>query len=96
MANTEQTVQNMMAHGLYKADRVAAFAMDKAKSIEPSVAQVKYRDDLYKFIVEKGVARDNFKLGRTKQMISKDIRSFWTIISKHRLEDEWNRRANDG
>lgn len=94
--NTELKKQNMVAHGLYKADRVAAFAKDKATSIEPSVAQIKYRDELYKFVVEKGVAANNFKLGRTKKMIFKDINAFKTIIGKHGLWDEWKRRAADG
>lgn len=94
--NTEQTICNMIAHGLYKADRVKAFATEKAKSKEPSVAQVNYRNELYKFGKEKGVVRDGFKLGRTKQDIGRDIRALWTIIDKNGLSDEWNRRADNG
>ena len=62
---------------------------ENAKSIEPTINQVKYRDDLYEFCVEKGLVREGFKLGRTKQTIRSNIRALMTIIRKNGLVDEF-------
>jgi len=94
--NSMMTKRNMVALGLGERYNIDTFAKEKAASIEPSVAQKKYRDELYKFVAEKGIVRDSFKLGRTKQMIGRDIRSLHTIITKHGLWDEWERRADNG
>lgn len=94
--NREQTKQNMIASGRYKDERVVAYAKEQASNIVPSIEQKEYRDALYMFLRGKGIVRDGFKLGKTRQMIHRDIRALYTIITKHGLWDEWNRRADNG
>ena len=94
MLNTEQSIQNAIAHGLYKTDHVMAIVKEQSRSIEPSVSQVAYRDALYKFLLEKGVVREGFPLGRSKSGITSNIRAYWTLIRKHGLVDEWMGRGD--
>lgn len=86
----------MIASGAYKSEQVAAYAKERASNIVPSIAQKEYRDALYMFLREKGIVHDGFKLGKTRRMMHTNIRAFSTIITKHGLWDEWNRRAVDG
>jgi hypothetical protein len=70
-------------------DRSKKIAKDKAKSVEPSISQLKYRDELYKFLVEKGIVGDGFRLGRTKQAIRSSISALLTLLKKHGLDEEF-------
>ena len=81
---------NRYKNGEYKPlDHSLQIARDKARSIEPSIKQLQYRDNLYDFCLQKGIVREGFQLGRTKQGISSDIRALITILQKNGLTDEF-------
>ena len=87
--NTYQKKDNIFKNGWYHPDHSKAMANEKKTSKVPTMKQVKYRDDLYNFCVQKGLLRDGFPLARTKQGITSNIRAFRTIIKKNGLEDEF-------
>ena len=86
--NTVHAKNNRYKNGEYNPHQSASMAKDKAKSIVPTLSQVKYRDDLYRFCVERKLISSSFKLGRTKQTISSNIRAFITVVKKHGLLEE--------
>lgn len=87
--NTVHAKNNRYKNGWYNPSYSNQIAKEKAESIEPSLKQVKYRDDLYKFCLQKGIVREGFRLGRTKQTIRSNIAAFQTIIRKNGLVDEF-------
>lgn len=70
-------------------DHSLQIAKEKARSIEPSIKQLQYRDNLYEFCLQKGIVGEYFKLSRTKQGISSDIRALITILEKNGLAGEF-------
>ena len=74
---------------MYDANHSIQIVKQKAKSIEPSTKQLKYRNDLYRFCLQKGLVRKDFPLGRTKQDIKANIYAFNTILRKNGLADEF-------
>ena len=87
--NTIQAKNNRYKNGEYNPNRSIRLAKDKAKSIEPSIKQVKYRDDLYNFCVQKGLIRDSFNLQQTRNGIKANIYALITILKKNGLTDEF-------
>lgn len=87
--NMEQAKHNRFKNGEYNPSHSKAIAKDKAKSIEPTQKQVQFRDDLYKFCLQKGLVKDGFRIYRTKQGINTNIRAFITILEKNGLADEF-------
>ena len=95
--NFTQYKNNRFKNGEYHPSYSVQIEREKASSIEPTQKQVQYRDDLHKFCIQKGIVKDSFKIRRTKQGISSDIRAFITILKKHGFEDEFfGRSAEDG
>ena len=80
---------NIYKNGEYHPDNSVALAREKGRNIAPTVAQAKYRDDLLAFCKEKGLIREGFKIRRTEQGISSNIRAFITILKKNGLDDEF-------
>lgn len=72
-------------YNIHSADRVKA-AQSK---IIPTMPQIKYRNVLYQFCLQKGVIREGFPLGRTRSQITSNIRAFITILRKNGLEKEF-------
>lgn len=95
--NRYQAKNNIYKNGWWHPDNSVALAIDKRKSKAPTMDQLKYRDDLYEFCVQKGVLKDGFPLGRTKSGLQSNIRAFITILKKNGLADEFfERRKEDG
>ena len=76
-------------NGEYNPHVSAIMAREKATSIEPTKKQVKFRDDLHKFCLQKGVVGEGFRISRTKQGISANIRAFISVLKKNGLLDEF-------
>ena len=95
--NTYLFKDNLFKNGEYGHNHSEAMAKEKRRSKVPTTAQAKYRDNLYKFCVEKGILRDGFPLGRTKCAMQSNIRALITIIKKNGLEEEFfgERKDND-
>lgn len=93
--NTYLTKNNIYKNGEWHPCHSKAMAVEKSKSILPTKDAVEYRDALYKFCVEKGIVGDSFRLGRTKQAISANIRAFITILNKHGLADEFFKKEKE-
>lgn len=87
--NAVHAKNNRYKNGEYNPSYSFRWAKEQAKSIEPSINLVKYRDDLYKFCVQNGLIREGFKLGRTKQAIKSNIYGLKTILRKNGLADEF-------
>ena len=84
---------NRYKNGEYDPHYSTAIARGKAKNIEPSISQLQYRDDLYKFCVEKGIRMDRFHLGRTKKEIRANIYALISILKKNSLDEEFFGKA---
>ena len=80
---------NTYKNGEYNPDHSRQMAREKAKSIAPSIKQLQYRDALYDFCLQKGIVREGFRLGRTKQGIHTNIRALISILEKNGLADEF-------
>lgn len=87
--NSVHARNNRYKNGEYNPSRATAIAREKASSICPTQKQVQYRDALYKFCIQKGLVGAGFKIGRTRQAITSNIRAFITILKKNGLEDEF-------
>lgn len=87
--NTFQFKNNTYKNGEYDPSYSKRMVKDNAKSIEPSVKQLEYRDALYKFCVQKGLVREGFKLGRTKQNMRANISALIGILRRNGLMDEF-------
>lgn len=87
--NTYQYKDNLYKNGEWKLDRSEAMAKENRRSKVPTAKQQKYRDELYKFCLQKGVLKDGFPLARTKCGMQSNIRAFITILKKNGLEDEF-------
>ena len=93
--NTVHAKNNRYKNGEYNPDHSLHIAREKARSIEPYIKQLKYRDNLYEFCLQKGLMREDFKLRRTKQGISSAIRALITILEKNGLADEFFAEVTD-
>lgn len=91
--NTFVSRGNIYKNGNYHPDHSAKLSKDMAKNKIPSMKQVKYRDDLYKFCLNNGIVKD-FKLGRTRQNVHSNIRAFITIIEKNGLWEKFLEQAS--
>ena len=89
IVNTVHVKNNRYKNGWYNPSYSNMIAKEKAKSIEPTQKMVQYRDTLYKYCLQKGLVRDGFKIRRTKQGISSDIRALLTVLRKNGLADEF-------
>lgn len=87
--NGVQYKNNIYRNGEYSPNRSRQIAKEKARSIEPGLKQLKYRDDLYKFCIEKEIVSEGFSLYRTKQGIRANIRALISIIKKNGLTEEF-------
>ena len=87
--NMTQTKNNIYKNGEYNPDHSRQIAKEKAKSIVPTSNQVKFRDDLYDFCIQKGIVREGFTVRRTKQGINANIRALLSILSKNGLREEF-------
>lgn len=87
--NFVQAKNNRYKNGEYNPNRSIQIAKEKASSIEPTRKQVQYRDALYKFCLQKGIVGEGFRIYRTKQGISANIRAFKSILRKNGLADEF-------
>lgn len=95
--NTVHAHNNRYKNGEYKPSYSIAIVKDKAMSIEPSQKQVQYRDNLYKFLLEKGIVMDRFKLARTRQGVRSNIYALISLLKKNGLDVEFfGRGAEDG
>jgi hypothetical protein len=95
--NTVQLKNNIYKNGEYERHISNRMAKEKAKAIEPTLAELKLRDALRKFCTEKGLIRDGFRIGRTKQGIRSNIHAFFTILEKNGLKDEFFKEyCNEG
>ena len=92
--NIIHTKNNIYKSGKYIPAHRIKTQYDKAKEIEPTSKKIKYRDDLYKFCVKKGIAGDKFGFGRTKREITANINALITILKKHGLDDEFFDKNN--
>ena len=86
--NGVQAKNNRYKNGEYNKHYADRCEMSQSK-IVPSEKQVKYRDTLYRFCIDKGIAMDGFPLGRTKRDIGSNIRALLTILRKHGFADEF-------
>ena len=80
---------NMYKSREYNPNHSIRLVKDKAQSIEPSKKQVQYRDELYKFCVQKGIVRDGFRISVTKNGIRANIYALITILRKNGYADEF-------
>ena len=87
--NTVHWKNNTYKNGEYNPSHSKAMVREKRKNIVPTLSQKEYRDDLYKFCIEKELVKDGFRLGRTSKAISSNIRGLITIIRKHGFDDEF-------
>ena len=87
--NTFQVKNNIYKNGEYKPDNSKAMLKEKARDIVPTSKQVKYRNDLYDFCIQKGIVREGFSLFRTKQGITSNIRALLYIVKKNGLIEEF-------
>lgn len=87
--NSVHARNNRYKNGEWNPSRATAIARAKASSIEPTQKQVQYRDDLYKFCIQKGLVGAGFKILRTKQGITSNIRALITILKKNGFDDEF-------
>lgn len=87
--NSVHARNNRYKNGEYAPDRSLRIAKDMARSIEPTQKQVQFRDNLYKFCVQKGIVLDGFNILRTKQGIKSNIYALKTILRKNGLIDEF-------
>lgn len=94
--NEVHAKNNRYKNGEYNPSYSLIWAKEKAKSIEPSIEMLQYRDALYKFCVQKGLIRDGFKIGRTKQAIKSNIYALKTILRKNGLDGEFFGGADHG
>ena len=92
--NYTQAKNNIYRSGQYHPDHSRKLQKDKAT--EPTGKQILYRNDLYKFCLEKGMVRDGFRLGRTNREISANINAFKTILHKNGMVDEFRERTRNG
>lgn len=94
--NTVHWRNNLYKNGEYHPDHSEAMAVEKAKDRKlPTLSQVKYRDALYRFCIQKGLIRDGFRLGRTNRDISSNIRTFITILKKNGCIEEFFNGKSD-
>lgn len=91
--NYTQAKNNIYRSGQYHPDHSRKLQKDKAT--EPTGKQILYRNDLYKFCLEKGIVRDSFVLGRTNREISSNINAFRTILRKNGLVEEFCNRNKE-
>ena len=84
--NTVQWKNNLYKNGGFAPSHSKAMLVEKARDVTPSRKQVEYRDALYKFCLENGLIRDIFKIRRTKQGVSANIRAFITILKRMDLQ----------
>ena len=94
--NAVHAKNNRYKNGEYNPSYSFRWAKEQAKSIEPSIKMLQYRDELYKFCVQNGLIRDSFKLGRTKQTIKSNIYALKTILRKNGLDGEFFGGADNG
>ena len=88
--NLIQTKNNIYRNGEYNPDHSRQIAKEKAESIVPTSKQVKYRDDLYDFCIQKGIVREGgISIRRTKQGINANIRALISILKKNGLAEEF-------
>ena len=87
--NMVQWKNNLYKNGEYNPDNSKAMAVEKARSIVPTSNQVKYRDALYAFCVQKGIVREGFTIRRTKQGINSNIHALLSILRKNGLDEEF-------
>ncbi len=87
--NTVHAKHNRYKNGEYNPSHSKQIAQEKAESIEPTQKLMKYRDDLYKFCLQKGLLWDGFKVYRTKQGMKSNIWALISILRKNGLEDEF-------
>lgn len=87
--NTIHSKNNIYKNGEYAPNHSKAMVKEKAKDIIPSRKQVEYRDDLYKFAVEKGLIKPGFKMGRAKTGIRSSIQALLTILIKNGCVEEF-------
>lgn len=86
---------NIYRNGEWNTNHSEAMVREKARSKVPSINQVKFRDDLYNFCMEKGILKEGFPLARTKHGMISNIRAFKTIIAKNGLVDEFRERKDN-
>ena len=94
--NRVHATNNRYKNGEYNPSYSILIAKDKAKSKTPTQKQVQYRDDLYKFCLQKGLIGDSFKIGRTRQGIQSSIRGLISILEKNGLADEFFGERREG
>lgn len=87
---------NRYKNGEYNPSYSNQIVKEKAKSIDPTQKQVQFRDDLLNFCRQKGLMRDGFKIGRTRQGISSNIYALKTILKKNGLDGEFFGGADHG
>ena len=87
--NTVQFKNNLYKNGGFSPNHSEKMVKDKLRSIEPTLKQLEYRDNLYKYCVQKGLVRDGFRLMRTKQGIKANIYALISILRKNGLADEF-------
>ena len=87
--NRIQYKNNIYKNGDYTPNHSIRLVKDKIHSIEPTIKQAQYLDDLYKFCVRKGLVRDSFKISRTKQGMRSSIKALITILQKNGLAEEF-------
>ena len=93
--NQTHAKNNRYKNGEYNKHYADRYEMSQSRK-EPTMSQIKYRDALYKFCINKGIVRDSFKLGRTNRGISANIRAFITILNKHGFADEFFGKNHEG
>ena len=87
--NRIQCKNNLYKSGDYNSNHSICLVKDKIQNIEPTNKQAQYLDALYKFCVQKGLVRDSFKIGRTRQGMRSTIKALITILQKNGLADEF-------
>ena len=87
--NRIQSKNNIYKNGEYNPSYSFMIAQENARNVVPSQQQVKFRNDLREFCVQKGIVQGNFLASKTRNGIRKDIRALLTILRKNGLDEEF-------
>lgn len=91
--NCIQSKNNIYRNGQHHPDHSKKLLKDTGT--EPTGKQILYRNDLYKFCLEKGLIHEGFRLGRTNREIAANINALKVIVQKNGLVDEFCRRREE-